>query len=68
MIKIQISDWFILVQVDSSDFRVASDWLQIAFRILSGKLGKKSDFRLVEICSDWLENESPWIFAELFCL
>ena len=59
---------FRLCQIDFSDFRLASDCFQIHFRLKSGKTVKTSDFRLVQIGSDWLQNESLWIFAELFPL
>ena len=65
---------FRLVQIDSSDFRLdfqITDWLQIGFRIISDcslKNRKISVFILVQIGSDWLQNESLWIFVELFPL
>ena len=69
------SDWFRLVQIDFSDFRLdfhILDWLHIYLRLISDCclfcFIKTSDFRLFQIDSYWLENESPWIFAELFPL
>ena len=59
---------FRLCQIESSDFRLASDCFYIHFRLYSGKIVKTSDFRLVQIGSDWLQNESLRIFAELFRL
>ena len=62
MIKLQISDWFRSVQIDSSDFRLdfqISDWLQIHFRFIpdsfqtgSLKIVKNSNVRLFQIGSD----------------
>ena len=47
-----------------------SDWLQIGFRFIPDfflkQIVKASDFRLVQIGSDWLDNELLWIFAEFF--
>ena len=71
LLKIQILDWFRLVQIDSSDFRLGfqiSDWLQIGFRFISDcSLKNRRNFRF-QIGSDWLQNELLWIYVELFCL
>ena len=73
--KLQILYWFRLVQIESSDFILEfqiSNWIQIDSRFVSDfflkKIVKNSNVRLVQIGSDWLENESPWIFTELFHL
>ena len=52
---------FILCQIDISD----SYWLHIDFRFISDcSLKNRKNFRF-QISSDWLQNESLWIFAEL---
>ena len=55
IVKLQISDWFRLVQIDPSDFRLASDCFQNHFRLLSEK--NRKSFRF-QIGSDWFRLAS----------